>query len=431
MRFLIVGFGKSGQAVAEFLAKKNLDFHVFDDRGREALSAQMQVSISDERIFQHPRDVAREDYDQIIVSPGVPFDHQVLKSFRQKGIPQISELEFAAQRVRGPILGVTGSNGKSTTVSLIHHLLTCAGMKSTLCGNIGVPFTQCIDEDPDRIFVVEISSFQLELIDRLCPEVGILLNVTSDHLDRHHDLNGYMAAKLRLFENQKPGQLAVFPQTMATRIPGKGDRFPLPDPRAWMVDGTLWVDHDYPVSLDTFGLLGTHNLTNLLFACVAAKACGVAAEKIGRYLSSFQGLEHRLEVVGQYQGRTWINDSKATNTASTQVAVAAMSEPYVLILGGSDKGADFSELDLATNPPIKIVAYGDTAPKIARDLENHSPQIVGNFGEACLEAHDAGSQGCIVLLSPACASFDQFTNYMERGRAFKAVFRDLMKGQIP
>lgn len=431
MRFLIVGFGKSGQAVAQYLASQGVECDVFDDRGASVWANAELPSDACRRWIDRPEDVLRDTYDEAVVSPGVPVEHELLKRLQDAGVPRVSELEFAARRVRGPIIGVTGSNGKSTTVSLIHHILSSAGRKATLCGNIGVPFTACIDEDPDRIFVVEISSFQLELIDTFCPQIGILLNVTSDHLDRHHDMNGYLMAKLRLFENQRPEHWAVFPQTLAPRIPGRAQRVPLPDPRARIEDGILWADHDYPVPLNTFGLLGQHNLSNLLFSCVAAKAVGIDAERVREALGSFRGLEHRLEIVGQHDGRTWINDSKATNIASTQVAVAAMAESYVLILGGSDKGADFSELDLSQNPPTHIVAYGQTAPKIARDLAPYAPRIVADFGEACRTAHALGQAGSTILLSPACASFDQFANFMERGRTFKSIFRDMTRDRHP
>ena len=422
MRTLILGMGASGTEVAKFLMKRGQPFDTFDDK-KDRNTVAAAVEATSFHHYSHANEPELGRYRQVVVSPGVDARHPLLARARQQGVDPVSEIELAFNHVRGKVVAVTGSNGKSTTVSLIHHVLLGGGLNAVLCGNIGVPFIAKVSDDPDRIYVLEVSSFQLEHIRRFRPNLGILLNITPDHLARHGGFEAYKRAKLRLFENQEADDLAVVDPDHFRDIPGRAQKLAVPGPEAFQAETEWVVSESYRVPCASLPLLGAHNRLNGLFTCVAAWRMGVPAEVAAQALQSFRALEHRLESVGFYEGRHWINDSKATNGQATQAAVDAMVGPYALILGGCDKGERFRDLDFSRNSPKAVVAYGETAPLICEDLAFLHPVHVHRFEDACLKAHELAGSGSAVLLAPACASFDQFGNFAERGTAFKAIFR--------
>ncbi len=412
---VILGMGQSGLSVARFLRGQGAGFHCYDDRPVERWSTDAQA-FAGCSVRSLPQGTV-----QLIVSPGFPAEHTVIQQALSQGIEVVSEIEFAFRHAKGTIIGVTGSNGKSTTVSMIHHVLVNSGLPAILCGNIGQSFTSSLVAE-EAIYVVEISSFQLEWIVTFRAHIGVLINVTADHLDRHHSMAGYEAAKLRLFENQLESDLAIVDAPFATRIPGDGEIEVVPSGHLVIHDDYIDLGKLGRLSLANFSLLGAHNRMNLLFTALAVSRLGITVNQIEEALSSFSGLQNRLETIGTCDGRLWINDSKATNPASTQVAIEAMTSPYVLILGGSDKDTNFGQLNLNANPPKAIVAYGETGPKAQSQLSNWPIEVVCDFDSACRHAHDLAGTGEAVLLAPACASFDQFDNYMARGEAFRSLF---------
>ncbi len=426
MKFLIAGMGITGRETARFLEKHGISFDTFDDRKGKP---ELIDALGHDRFahFTAPGDIRA--YDEIIVSPGLAWDHPLLCTARNRGVRLSAEVELAFRHARGKIIAVTGSNGKSTTVCLIHHLLHESGFNASLCGNIGVPFIARVNPDPDAVYVLEISSFQMEHVHEFRPHIGVLLNISPDHLDRHGNFEAYAEAKRRLFAKQKQENLAISTQEEIKYLPGEAKRLQVPGEGARIEGGRLQVGSDFALDTDLIPLLGKHNLLNTLFACVVVRELGLSDRRVARAISSFQGLEHRMERVGELEHRLWINDTKATNVHATQAAVDSMAQPYVLILGGCDKGERFTKLDFTHSQPKAVVAYGETAPLICKDLAGLDPIHVHRFEDACLKAHGLASPGDAVLLAPACASFDQFENFAVRGKVFKHIFRERVDHQ--
>ncbi|CAM2065993.1 UDP-N-acetylmuramoyl-L-alanine--D-glutamate ligase [Sulfidibacter corallicola] len=426
MNTLVAGLGQSGTAAAALLVRESRPFDTFDDRMRPD-QAQSAVNGAAQDHFTDVSTLDWSRYDRVVVSPGLSIHHPLIVAAQAAEVPILSELELAFRHQKGTVVAVTGSNGKSTTVSLIDHLLRENGLKSRLCGNIGVAFARVVDEDPEAVYVVEVSSFQLEHVDRFRPRIGVLLNVAADHLDRHGTLARYRDTKLKLFARQLPDDLALISADLDVSVPGAARRESLPHANACMRDRKLYLADDWQADAGANPTLIGHNLTNALFACRVARELGVDGDGATRALTSFKGLVHRMERVGEHEGRIWINDSKATNVHAAQAAVDSMGQPYVLILGGSDKGGRFDGLNLAQNQPQYIVAYGETTNKICDDLAVYSPIREHDFDAACLRAHAVAEPGTAVLLAPACASFDQFPNFAARGDRFKELFHELTR----
>jgi len=419
---LVVGMGKSGMETARYLKNHQIPFHAFDEK-KPASAVIDAIGPGDFRYFNERPSV--EDYEFLVLSPGIPLTHPLVIAAREKKVPTLSEIEFAFRQTNGRIVAVTGSNGKSTTASLIHHLLAENGLNTSLCGNIGVPFISCLTNDPQHIYVVEVSSFQMEHVRDFCPEVGLLLNIAPDHLDRHGSMEAYTAAKLIMFARQEAGHLAITHPDFLGQLPGKGEKITVPGPSVELARGIIRAGCDFEIPNSCLPLLGAHNRMNALFACMAVQYFGLTAEAAARVLPDFKGLEHRMEKVGIYKDVLWINDSKATNVHATQAAVYSIEQDYVLVLGGCDKGERFDSLNFQNRAPRAIVAYGEMAPLIMNDLHQWNPVHIHEFDEACLKAHQLAQPGDALLMSPACASFDQFSNFMARGHAFKDLFGKL------
>ena len=437
MAITVLGAARSGVAVARLLSTKGASVFVSDTGSPESL----QSSLVDLAAMDIPFETGKHSdqvfgCDCIVVSPGVPSDAPVIQTAIKRGIEVVSEVECASWFCESPIVAITGSNGKTTTTSLIGRMLGDARVAHTVAGNIGTAFSSVIQElSPEDICVLEVSSFQLDHIRSFRPTVSVLLNVTSDHMDRYdHSMERYAASKARITMNQADADLLVSnaddPQT--TRIASRAKSAVLPfsidrtlTEGAWIEDGMMVTtgsgSRTPVIRIEEMSIRGLHNVANAMAAVLVCQHLGVGEASIRATLRNFKGVEHRLEFVRNVRGIHYVNDSKATNVDSVQVALRSFTEPIVLILGGRDKGNDFSKLqDLVRDHVRSIVAIGDSADTVSELFSPivHVEKAVSMEG-AVTAATALASAGDVVLLSPACASFDWFKNYEHRGDVFK------------
>ena len=384
------------------------------------------------------------DAGEVMKSPGIPDKTPMVTAIRKKGIPVISEIELA-YRYKGNsrIIGITGSNGKSTTTALTYHICRHGGLDCALVGNIGYSIARQVAEEPKQWYVCEISSFQLDDIHQFRPEVAILTNITEDHLDRYdYKFENYIASKFRITLNQTGEDYFIYneddPEIKKNLGRFKFNSNPLPftmqqetNKGGFIKNGQLNVNagsEKLQMSIYDFALKGIHNQYNTMAAGIASATVGIRKEKIREAIQSFEALEHRMEYVSTVRGVEFINDSKATNVNSTWYALESMEKPTILILGGVDKGNDYSLIrDLVKEKVKAIVCMGVDNRKIQEAFQNDVPLMVNTAGaeEAVKAAFHFATKGDVVLLSPACASFDLFKNYEDRGRQFKEAVRDL------
>lgn len=443
-QMVVLGAGESG-AGAAILAKKN-NYQVFvsdsslikayykkilEDNGIEYEEGKH----SEERILQA---------DEVMKSPGIPEKNELVKKIRKKGIQVISEIELAFRfKGESKIIGITGSNGKTTTTSLVYHICTTAGLDCALVGNIGFSFAMQVAMDPRPLYVAEISSFQLDDIREFRPDVAILTNITEDHLDRYeYQFEKYIDSKFRITLNQTPQDYFIYceddPVTMKNlgRFNIKSNLLPFTMSRelkrgAFIKDGQMTVavsDERQEMSIYDFTLKGRHNQYNTMAAGIAAATMDIRKEKVREAIQTFESLEHRMEPLHSVRGVDFINDSKATNVNSTWYALESMKKPTILILGGVDKGNDYSILMEMVEEKVKaIVCLGNDNKKIHEVFQGHVPQIIdaSSAREAVQLSFSIAEKGDVVLLSPACASFDLFKNYEDRGQQFKEAVREL------
>ena len=372
----------------------------------------------------------------IIVSPGIPLDIPILKKAKEKNIKLLSEIEFGFQikEKSSKIIAVTGSNGKSTTVSLIHHILQKAGCKSILAGNIGTAFTSFSIEKPGIDFIVlELSSFQLELIDKFRPDVAAVLNISPDHLNRYENMEEYAKTKFNIFKNQKNNHLAIlnfddeFTKKYQNNIIAEKKYFSLTTPKNIKFQNDALYFENASISLKNAILKGPHNITNIMATILAVSPYKISNKIIADSLKTFQPLPHRMEFVAKIDGVSFYNDSKATNTDSVQHALKSFQKPIRLILGGAGKGENYSIL---TNEIKRIVSklylIGEERFVMKKTFNNIvSLQLFDDFEKTIFTAFKDSKKGDNIILSPACTSFDMFKNFEDRGNAFKKIVRDL------
>jgi len=444
-KVLVVGLGKSGLAAALFLRRQGAQVTVSDIRSAESLAKEIPALLEEGIMVEaggHGLLTFRRQ-DLIVVSPGVPLDTPELVQARNFGRPVIGELELAARFLKGRILAVTGSNGKTTTTTLAGEMLKEAGFATLVAGNIGVPVVGVIEESTDNTWsVLEVSSFQLESTEEFHPAIAVILNITPDHLDRHGTFENYALAKERIFAAQGADDFAVLNADNArTAEAAARSRAPVfwfsmereVKQGAW-VQGSDMVYRSGPeaaietfLPLDRIPLKGKHNVENVLAAACAARLAGAPGEAIARAIEKFQAVEHRLEYVATINGVEFYNDSKATNVDATEKAVAAFAGGIHLILGGKDKGSDYTTLSQLLRERVRAVyTIGSAAAKIESHLHGVVPiQSCETLAKAVSAATAAARPGEVVLLAPACSSFDQFENYEHRGRVFKQLVADL------
>lgn len=380
--------------------------------------------------------------DQVVKSPGIPEKAPIIQELRKKGIPVISEIEYASRHTRAKIVAITGSNGKSTATSLTHHIFQKAGMKAGLGGNIGKSFARMVAEDPHDIYILEVSSFQLDDIDRFKPHVSMILNITPDHLDRYDNkFENYVAAKFKIIQNQDEddhfiycGDDPVIADVLKTNevkprmLPFTMEK--QPGSVGYTNNDLLLINHktDFEMSINDLALGGKHNIYNSLAAGIAARIFDIRKDFIRESLSDFQSLDHRMEFVAKVKGVEYINDSKATNVNSTWYALESMNKPVVWVVGGVDKGNDYEILKPIVKEKVKaIICLGVDNLRIHTAFSRMVDVIVNTQSahEAVQVSSHLANSGDVVLLSPACASFDLFENYEDRGDQFKHAVREL------
>jgi UDP-N-acetylmuramoylalanine--D-glutamate ligase len=444
-RVLVVGLGKSGIAAAMFLRRQGARVTVSDARSAMALAKEIPTLLDAGIMVEsggHGLLTFRRQ-DLIVVSPGVPMDTPEVKQVIGYGMPVIGELELASRFLKGRIVAITGSNGKTTTTTLVGKILKEAGLPTLVGGNIGLPVIDLVPESMDEsVSVLEVSSFQLETIEQFRPWIAVVLNITPDHLDRHGSFENYAAMKTRITENQTAEDLLVLnaedkPTQMiaaktkaqifwfSPRRPIKQGAFVHGDSIVFIPNEGAKAEPIMPVA--EIPLKGSHNVENVLAAVCAARLAGAPAEKIRASVRSFKAVEHRLEFVRTVQGVEYFNDSKATNVDAAMKAVLSFPSGIHLILGGKDKDSDYTTLSSLLRERVKAVyTIGSAAEKIERELHGVVKMVgAGTIDVAVREASKAAVPGDVVLLAPACSSFDQFENYEHRGRTFRQIVNEL------
>ncbi len=382
------------------------------------------------------RDASFLQQDLIVVSPGVAANLRALQAARKKSIPVWSEIELAWRFLRGKLVAITGSNGKTTTTALVAHILQTSNVPTLLGGNIGTPLLALVETSTDQtVTVAEISSFQLETIESFRPEIGVLLNLTPDHLDRHGTFEEYARAKMRMFENQLERDIAVLnadDPEITKRMPAKPHIFWFSRQKrvangAFLRENEIIFRNEGSETVlalrEQIPLRGEHNVENVLAACATAYLAGATPAAIANGVKTFRGVEHRLEFVAEIAGVQFYNDSKATNVDAAVKAVQAFSGPLLVIMGGKDKGSPYTPLrDLLKERARMVLLIGEAAEKIAADLAGAVEFNYARTLQRAVEtAIERAQPGDTVLLAPACSSFDQFENYEQRGRVFKEI----------
>ena len=443
-RMVILGAGESGVGAALLAKQQGYDVFVSDAGNiKENYRTALQLNKIDFEEGQHSIEKIM-NADEVMKSPGIPEKNDLVKMIRAKGIGIISEIELA-YRFKGNsrIIAITGSNGKTTTTALTYHMCKTAGANCAMVGNIGYSFAKQVAEDPKELYVAEISSFQLDDIKTFRPDVAVLTNITEDHLDRYeYRIENYTASKFRVAMNQQPEDIFIYnlddevttktinnypikstlaPITMSKQLP-QG---------AYLLNAKMhlkWKNEEMQMSIEDFALKGKHNQYNSMAASLAATAMDIRKEKIREALQTFESLEHRMEPVATIKGVEYINDSKATNVNSTWFALESMEKPVILILGGVDKGNDYSLIRELVKEKVKaIVCMGTENRKIHEAFGDVVSLMVNtdNAKDAVKSAYHFANKGDVVLLSPACASFDLFKNYEDRGDQFKKAVKEL------
>ena len=453
MSVAVIGLGASGVAAARLAIAKGGEVYVSDSSSDASTAGRG----ADLRARGAHVDVGGHDLERVararlvVVSPGIPPDAPVLRALAERGVGWISEPELAVRFYSGPLIAVTGTNGKTTTTLLVAHLLEASGIHAAAGGNVGGGLAPAASDlallpEPPDWYVLEMSSFQLAGIDSFRPDIGVVTNLSPDHLDRYPDVASYYADKARLFDNADAASRWVLPHGdaavaelsagaegaryyfggVATRMaPPTSEAGPS---HAFVADGSLTLrvgDRPEPVlPASELPLLGRHNVDNALAAALTARLAGADVAGIARGLRSTRPLPHRLEPVAEKRGVLWVNDSKATNVAATRSALASLQRPVVLLLGGKDKGEDFRPLAPALEARVRhAIAYGAVGPRIEKELRDVVPmELMGSdFAAVVARAAELAGPGDLVLLSPACSSYDMFDNYEHRGAVFKEL----------
>jgi UDP-N-acetylmuramoylalanine--D-glutamate ligase len=449
---LVAGAGRSGLSAARFLLHHGARVILTDTKSRESLEPSLAgllnpASHSGELILElgENRKASFAQCDLVVVSPGMPLALPVFEISRNAGIPVIAEIELAFRHMQGKIIGITGSNGKTTTTTLVTELLTGAGLKAHAAGNIGTPLIDFAENStPEDIHVVELSSFQLESIQEFCPQIASILNLTPDHMDRYRSFDDYIAAKQRIFMNQKQSGFAVLnaddPRTAAMKDIIAAQ--PVLFSRQCRVEFGAFVRNERIIfrneqgeqdlfAVNNIGLKGSHNLENVLAASAMAILAGAPPESLEENIRKFRAVEHRIEYVAELQGVQYFNDSKATNVDAAIKAIESFPGNILLIAGGRDKESDFTALKAEVRERVKhLVVIGEAAEKIKKALSGATNiSEAASLPEAVSLCSRIAEAGDVVLLAPACASFDMFQSYEHRGRVFKEAVLNLQQAQ--
>ncbi len=445
-KYSIIGGARSGIAVAKLLKDHGAEVFLSDkspaEKMQKAVAELTQLNIAFE-FGENSEKVLNADV--VVLSPGVPNDAPIVKQAVARELRLVAEIEAASWFCKGPIVAITGTNGKTTTTTLTGRIFEDARKPNVVAGNIGVAFSEVVERtNENTTAILEVSSFQLDTVDSFHPKVSALLNITPDHLDRYeHSLDKYVASKCRVFENQQAGDAIVYNYddeivraAVENRVSSAVKKLPFstkqkPNEGAFIANGILKTriegNESDVIAQEDISIKGVHNLMNAMAATLAAEAMNVSTASIRSTLKNFKGVEHRLEFVRELDGVIYVNDSKATNVDSVWYALQSFTKPIVLLLGGRDKGNDYSQLYQFVDANVKaIVAIGESAEKVMSAFANRKPlSKATTMEEAIHQAREFASRGDVVLLSPACASFDWFENYEHRGRVFKEIVTKL------
>lgn len=434
--FFVLGLSRSGMAAAEFLLERGAKVYLYDDVASEVLEKNIEAleKLGGVRAKKDELSKMQEYCDALVLSPGIPIDHPIAIAFRRSGKGILGETELAARCMRCPIVAVTGTNGKTTTVSMLEKIFKDAGKKAEACGNVGSPMIKHTHLTADDVAVAEISSFQLETLNSLCPHVAVVLNLTEDHLNRHYNMENYIFLKKKILKNSTETEFAVLNyddetvKNFGENTRAKAVYFSMRGKvnGAYLENGGLYYCGEKVMNAADLLLAGNHNVQNALAAIAAAKIMGVSTEIIARALSSFKGIKHRIEKVGVVDGVQYIDDSKATNVDATVKAIGAIKGETVLLLGGKDKGYNYDKLfsALRASTITQAVLYGENRLKLldsAMKTGYKNVTLCESFFVAVHLARLTAKEGQTVLLSPASASFDEFAGYEERGEKFVEI----------
>ncbi len=441
-RFLVLGLSKSGSAATEFLLKRGAETFVYDDldNARIERCVQSLAEKGAKRVRKEEIAAVAEQCDVLVLSPGIPIDHPLAVAFKRKGKAVVGETELAARTLRCPVVAVTGTNGKTTTVSLIEQTLKRAGFSVHACGNIGTPLVEFCGLGEEEIAVAEISSFQLETLNSLRAHIGVVLNITEDHLNRHYNMENYSFLKGKLLKNSSEAEYAVLNyddplvRGFAEKTKAKVVWFSLRERvvGAYAAEGNLYFNEEKILSVGELFASGEHNIQNALATIAVAKILRIQTEDIARTLREFRGIKHRLQTVGEVNGVRYIDDSKGTNVDATMHAIRTMQGETLILLGGKNKGYDYTNLFAAmkNSPIVHAVLYGENRYallKCARAQGFENITLCQGFVWAVRIAALQAKEGQTVLLSPASASFDEFASYEERGDSFVDIVHALAR----
>jgi UDP-N-acetylmuramoylalanine--D-glutamate ligase len=447
MRILVIGAGKSGLATVDFLLGKGSLVTLTDskkdifigDKFKKFADSGVQLNLGD-----YPK--VKGNFDLLVISPGISLDISPVAEAVRLGIPLIGELELAYRFARSPIIAITGTNGKTTTTTLVGEIFKEAGYKVLVAGNIGLPLVERIEEyGPEDVIIAEVSSFQLETIKDFCPKVAIVLNLTPDHLDRHGDMEGYGNAKKRISMNQGPEDFLIlnYDDSLVKEMTESGKAEVIYFSRHDILDRGMFVKNNFVQAvkndlpekifdISDLKIPGLHNLENAMAAATAGYVMGIAPDKIASALKKFIGVEHRLEFVAEINGVRYINDSKGTNPDASIKAVDAFPGPLVLIAGGRNKGNNFEDFLRTAYPKTRaLVVLGESGDELKEAADRVGIKKIlraESFRDAIELASQAAQNGDVVLLSPACASWDMFNNFEERGNLFKEIVGKMKSG---
>ena len=438
-KVLVLGLARTGRECARFLVNEGADVLVTDLRSEQELKQEIEA-LGEMPIEYHLAGEDRrwlKDVDLVIPSPGVPAENPLLQEAKARSIQILSEIELAYQFLRAPLVGITGTNGKSTTTTLVGEIFKANGAKVFVGGNIGAPLIGFVSGDWDW-GVVEISSFQLEWIEKFRPKIAVLLNLTEDHLDRYANFAAYCRAKERIFAAQTNDDVAVLNRddplvwAMKERVKARVVSFgfaEMQDGVSATADEIVWREgsKEERFSLHRVKIQGVHNVENMMAAVAVAKAAGIGRDAIQKTLEEFSGLQHRLEFVREINGVRYYNDSKGTNVGAVVKSVASFSAPVILLAGGVDKGGSYGVLEQEVKRKVRrLVLFGAAKNLIAKAVGHLTETVIVDTLEAAVrDAAEQARPGDVVLLSPACSSFDMFQNYAERGKAFKRLVQEL------
>lgn len=441
-KVLVLGLAKSGKAAVRLLHHFHADITINESKQKD------QIEDYDHYIKEgmevvcggQPDELFERDFDFVIKNPGINYHAPFILKLKSRGIPVYTEIELAYQVAKPQnYIAITGTNGKTTTVSLIYDILLKAGHKAHICGNYGIPYCDVVMdhhlyEEAGHDIVVEMSNFQLIDIDTFKPQIASVLNLTPDHLDYMDSLDEYYASKMRIYMNQDHNGLYI--QNLDdTELPAYLKRYPVPgkvetfsvkeEADCMLKDNAIYYKGTKVIDRDEIKIVGLHNVSNIMSAIIACVHSNVSLEEIHDALASFAGVEHRIEYVRELHGVRYYNDSKGTNTDATVIAIKAFDKSVILLIGGHEKNLDLSTM-AALNDHIKVlITYGETRERFAKDMHHPVTHITEKMADAVKKAHEIAEEGDVVLLSPSTSSFDEFTGYEQRGRVFKEIVNGL------